>query len=155
MVYTKKWCSNQLARWLCPLHHLMFFVRSSCATEFSLLLGYLKHIPGAAVMPAFAETFTGHRSSYKDNILVEESDDLAGHVFPSRLLMVHNTGRCSQNNVAELTRWQQFNDPLLEITERDVVSWRDDTGLVEAAVQLNDNLAVAMIVNFFKFADIA
>ena len=94
----------------------MFFIRSSYATDFSHLLGYLKHIPGAAVMPAFAEPFTGHGSSYKDHILVEESDDLAGHVFPSCLLMVHNTGRRGQNNVTELTRWQQLDDPLLEIT---------------------------------------
>jgi hypothetical protein len=30
-----------------------------------------------------------------------------------------------------LTRWQQLDNPLLKITETDVVSWGNDTSLVE------------------------
>ena len=98
------------------------FARSRCSPfvavmllNFSLLLGYLKHVRGAAVTPQYAETCTDHCSSSRDHILVKETDDLASHVLPSRLLMVHDTSGCGQNNVAELTRWQQFDDPLLEI----------------------------------------
>jgi hypothetical protein len=76
-------------------------------------------------------------------------------VFTPRFLVVHDTGRCGQDDVAELTRWQQLNNPLLEIAELDVVSWGDDTGLVQAAVELNDYLAIAVVVNFLVLADVA
>ena len=64
--------------------------------------------------------------------LVEEADDLARHLFPSCLLMVHDTSRSSQDNVSELTSGQQPHHPLLEICETDVVAGRDDTSLVQA-----------------------
>jgi hypothetical protein len=88
-------------------------------------------------------------------LLVEETDDLSSNVFPPRLLVVHDTGRCGQDDIAELTRWQQLDNPLLEIAELDVVSWGDDTGLVQAAVELNDYLAIAVVVNFLVLADVA
>jgi hypothetical protein len=31
-----------------------------------------------------------------------------------------------------LTRWQQLDNPLLELVQADVVAGRDDTGLVQA-----------------------
>lgn len=85
--------------------------------------------------------------------------------------MVHDTGRGGENNVSELTGWQKLDNPLLELTEADVVSWRDDTGLVETisksvlfkvywqceslpAVQLNDNLARSVVINFLELADV-
>lgn len=37
--------------------------------------------------------------------LVEEANDLAGHVFPSRFLVIHYTRRGRENDVPELTRW--------------------------------------------------
>lgn len=45
--------------------------------------------------------------------------------------MVHDAGRGGQDDVAELTRWQQADSPLLKIGQLDVVPGRDDTGLVE------------------------
>jgi hypothetical protein len=63
--------------------------------------------------------------------LVEEADDLAGDVLPSGLFVIHDTSRCGQNDIAELTSWQQLDDPLLEIGQTDVVAGRDDTSLVE------------------------
>lgn len=87
--------------------------------------------------------------------LVEKADDLASNMFPPRLLMIHDASRCGENDVAELTRWQQLDDPFLEIAELNVVSWRDDTCLVQAAVELNDDFAVAVIIDFLVFADVA
>lgn len=63
--------------------------------------------------------------------LVEETDDLSGNVLASGLLVVHNTSGSCEHDVSELTRWQELDDPLLEIAEADVVSWGDDTGLVK------------------------
>ena len=69
--------------------------------------------------------------------------------------MVHNASTGRQNNIAELSRWQQLDDPLLQIPKLHIVPWRYDTSLVEATIQLNNNLAVAVVVDFFKFADVA
>ena len=71
------------------------------------------------------------------------------------LLVVHDTGRGGQDDVAELTRGQQLNNPLLEIGETDVVAGRDDTSLVQAAVQLDDDLAGAVVVDLLEFTNVA
>lgn len=67
----------------------------------------------------------------KDRRLVEEADDLAGDVLPTGLLVVHNTSGGGQDDVAELTRGQEPDGPLLQVGELDVVAGRDDTSLVE------------------------
>ena len=76
-------------------------------------------------------------------------------MLPSGLLVVHNTGRGGQNDVAELTRRQQLDNPLLEIGETDVVAGRDDTGLVQAAVELDNDLAGSVVVNLLEFTNVA
>jgi hypothetical protein len=63
--------------------------------------------------------------------------------------------KCLMTYESELTGRQQVDDPLLEITELDVVAGGDDTGLVEAAIELDDDLAVAVVVDFLVFADVA
>ena len=47
------------------------------------------------------------------------------------LLVVHNTSRGGQDDVAELTRGKELGSPLLEVTELDGVAGVDDTALVE------------------------
>ena len=64
--------------------------------------------------------------------LVEEADDLSCNVLASRLLVVHDTSRGREDDVSELTGRKELDDPLLEIGETNVVSWGDDTSLVEA-----------------------
>jgi hypothetical protein len=92
-------------------------------------------------------------------------------VLASGLLVVHDTSRCCENHVSELTRWQKLDNPLLKVTEADVVSWGDDTSLVESgkplayenkediedyipSVQLDDNLARSVVINFLELANI-
>jgi hypothetical protein len=67
--------------------------------------------------------------------LVEESNDLSGNVLASCLLVIHDTSRGCENDITELTRWQKLDNPFLKVGETDVVSWRDDTSLVEAIEQ--------------------
>ncbi len=64
--------------------------------------------------------------------LVEEADDLARHVLSPRLLVVHDAGGGGEDDVAELTRGQELDDPLFHVAELHVVARADDTGLVEA-----------------------
>jgi hypothetical protein len=86
--------------------------------------------------------------------LVEETKDLSGNVLPPGLLVIHDTGRGGEDDVAELTRREQLDNPLLEITELDVVAGRDNTGLVNATVELDNDLAVAVVVDLFELADV-
>lgn len=64
--------------------------------------------------------------------LVEEANDLARDVAATGLLLVHDTGRGGENDVAELTGGKELDNPLLELREADVVTGGDDTALVEA-----------------------
>jgi hypothetical protein len=86
--------------------------------------------------------------------LVEESNDLACDMLSSCLLMVHNASACRQDNVAELSTWQQLHHPFFQISQLNVVAWRDDTSLVEAAIELDDYFTVPMIIHFFEFANV-
>ena len=76
-------------------------------------------------------------------------------MLPARLLVVHDTGGGGEDDVTELTGREQLDNPLLEVTELDVVAGRDDTGLVDAAVELDDDLAVAVVVNLLELANVA
>ena len=87
--------------------------------------------------------------------LVEEAENLASNVLPPGLLVVHDTSRGGENNVTELTRGEQLDDPLLHVAELDVVAGGDDTGLVDAAVELDDDLAVAVVVDLLELANVA
>jgi hypothetical protein len=66
------------------------------------------------------------------DLLIEETNDLAGDVLAAGLLVVHDAGRGRQHDVAELTGGQQLDDPLLKVGQADVVAGRDDASLVEA-----------------------
>lgn len=92
---------------------------------------------------------------FQDMFLIEETDDLASHVLSPGLLVVHDTGRGSEDNVAELTRWQELDNPLLEVRELDVVAWRDDTSLVETTSKLDHDLAVAVVIDLFELSNVA
>jgi hypothetical protein len=69
--------------------------------------------------------------------------------------VVHDTGGGGQDDETELTGRKELDDPLLDIAELDVVAGGDDTGLVDAAVELDDNLAVAVVINLLELANVA
>lgn len=46
--------------------------------------------------------------------------------------MIHDTGRGGEDDVSELTRGEELDNPLLEVTELNIVTGGDDTSLVEA-----------------------
>ena len=87
--------------------------------------------------------------------LVEEAQNLSSDVLSPRLLVVHDTSRGGQDDVTELTGGKKLDDPLLEVCELDVVAGADDTGLVDTAVELNDDLAIAVVVNLLELANVA
>lgn len=109
----------------------------------------------AITFGAFVMTCSTRGSSSADRRLVEETNDLAGNVLAAGLLVVHDTGGGGQDDVTELTRGKELDNPLLHVAELDVVAGGDDTGLVEAAVELDNNLAVAVVIDLLELANVA
>ncbi|TVY50686.1 Tyrosinase-like protein orsC [Lachnellula cervina] len=77
------------------------------------------------------------------------------NVLATRLLVVHDTGRGGQDHVSELTGRQELDNPLLEVAEADVEARGDDAGLVETAVELDNDLSGSVVVDFLELADVA
>ena len=76
-------------------------------------------------------------------------------MFPPSLLVIHNARARGQDDVAELSGRQEFNNPFLKISQLHVVAGIDDASLVQTAVELDHYLAAAVVVDFFEFADVA
>ena len=59
-----------------------------------------------------------------------------------------------QDDDTEATSRKEQVDPVLDLVDLNVVSWRDDTSLVQSAVQLDDDLAGTVIVNDLELANV-
>lgn len=55
---------------------------------------------------------------------------------------------------ANVTRREQQIDPRLDLGDLDVEARRDDTGFVEAAVKLHDDLAGTMVIDLLELANV-
>ena len=69
--------------------------------------------------------------------------------------MVEDAGGGGHDDDAEPTGGEQQVDPGLDLVNTDVVPRGDDAGLVEAAVELHDDLAGAVVVDDLELADVA
>lgn len=87
--------------------------------------------------------------------LIHETKNLARNVLPTGLLVVHNTSRGGQDNVTELTGRQQIGDPVLNIVDLDVEAGRDNTNLIETAIQENGDLSGTMVVDELEIVNVA
>lgn len=87
--------------------------------------------------------------------LVKEAQDLSSSLFASRLLVCHDTISGRDEDVSELTRRQQVHHPLLDLTDFDVESGRDDTALVDASGQFNHDLAGSVVINDLEFTNVS
>jgi hypothetical protein len=96
-------------------------------------------------------------------------------VLAASLLVVHDTSGGGQDDVTELAGGKELGSPLLHVTELDGVAGVDDTTLVETkqnirmmkqktekkccenlpAVQLDDNLAGAVVIDLLELANVA
>lgn len=76
-------------------------------------------------------------------------------MFPPRLLMVHNPTTRRQDDIPKLSTRQQFHDPFFEIRDSNIISGGNDAGFIDAAVELDDYFAGAVVVYFFEFANVA
>lgn len=76
-------------------------------------------------------------------------------MLAASLLVVHDTSGGGQDDVTELTGGEELSGPLLEVTELNGVTGVDDTALVQTAVELDDDLAGAVVVNLLELANVA
>ena len=86
---------------------------------------------------------------------VEESDNFSTDVSLSGFLVGEDALVGGEDDVTELSGGEDVAGPLLELAEGDVVSGGDDTALVETSREFNDNLVGPVVVDNFKFANVA
>lgn len=87
--------------------------------------------------------------------LEEVTQNLASQMLPSGFFVVHDATASRQDDVSELTRWEQRIGPPFDIVQLDVEPGRDDTGLVQTAGQVHHHLAGSVIVDDFELSDVA
>jgi hypothetical protein len=71
------------------------------------------------------------------------------------LFVIHDAQRSGHHNIAELTGWKQVVGPLLDGSQCQIESRRNDTALVQAANKLDNNLAATMIIDDLEFANVS
>ncbi len=91
---------------------------------------------------------------HPNELSVEEAEDLATSVLLAGLLVVHDAEGRREDEVAELTAGQDRADPLLEGVAVHVEARADGTALVQAAVQVHDDLAGAAVIDDLELADV-
>ncbi len=69
--------------------------------------------------------------------------------------MRHDAVGGRQDDVTELARGEQCDDPLLDLIDLHVESGGDDSALVEASVQLDYDLLRAVVIDNFEFTNVA
>ena len=60
-----------------------------------------------------------------------------------------------EDDLAERTGGEEQVDPVLDLADLDVEAGRDDARLVQAAIELDDNLARTVVVDDLEVADVA
>ena len=73
----------------------------------------------------------------------------------SGLDVVHDALVGGEHDVSELSGRQDLVEGLLEVLQLDIEPWGDDSALVDTPVELNDDLAVSLIVNNLKLVDVS
>jgi len=87
--------------------------------------------------------------------LVDVAQELASNVFATSLLVVKDTGGSGEDDDTETTSGEEQVDPGLDLCGLDVEPGRDDTGLVQAAVELDDDLSRSVVVDLLELANVA
>ena len=86
--------------------------------------------------------------------LVEVTQNLSSGVAATGLLVVHDTGGGGEDDVTELAGRQETGNPLLDLVQLDVETGGDDTGLVDASDELDNDLSGAVVIDLLELADV-
>lgn len=69
--------------------------------------------------------------------------------------MVHDARRGGEDDVAERTGGKHVRNPALNLVKRNAEAGRDNTALVDATVQVDDDLARTVVVDNVEVANVA
>ena len=86
---------------------------------------------------------------------VEETEDLATDMLGTSLVVVHDTLVGGEHENTELTGRKDSVGEVLELSEGQIETGRDDTALVEATVEVHNDLAIAGIIDDLEIVDVA
>ena len=86
---------------------------------------------------------------------VEVSEDFASDLLLTGFLVVHDADVGGQDDESELTGWEDGRGEFLEVLELEVETRRDNSALVEAAVEVNNNLSSAGVINDGEVIDVS
>ena len=75
-------------------------------------------------------------------------------MFPPSFFMIHDPSTRSKNNISDTSSRQKLIDPFFQIWKTNIESRRNDSTFIKTTIQLNDNLAWTMIIDFFKFSNV-
>lgn len=92
--------------------------------------------------------------AFPASVSVEVAEDLATDVLSLGLFVVHDAVGGGEDDLSELSGGEDVVDELLEVLELEVVSGGDNAALVESAVELNDDLTRALVINNLELADV-
>ena len=70
-------------------------------------------------------------------------------------MVIHDSLVGGQENVAELSGWEDVVKEGLEVFDFQVESWIDDSALVESSVQVNDDLSISSIIDDLEVVDVS
>ena len=70
------------------------------------------------------------------------------------LVVVHDSQVSGEDNDTELTGWEDGGGEVLEVLQLEVESWGDDTALVESTVEVDNDLAIAGVINDLELVDV-
>lgn len=87
--------------------------------------------------------------------LIEETQDLSTGLLGTSLLVGHDTESSGEDKVSEATGRQDVLHPLLNATEVDVKSGRDDSAFINSANKVNYDFSGSMVVDNLELADVA
>lgn len=86
---------------------------------------------------------------------VEVAEHLATNVLATGLFMVHNALVSGEDDKAELSGGEDLVNDLLEVFEGQIEAGGDDAALVQSAVEVDNDLARALVVDDFELVDVA
>jgi len=69
--------------------------------------------------------------------------------------VVHDTVWGGEDEMAELTRWEQIGSELLNLVQGNVKSWRNDTALVQSTEEIDDNLSTSVVVDDLELSNVS
>ena len=96
------------------------------------------------------------RSLYsQSSTLVEVPEDLATSVLLLGIAVVQDAVGGGEDEVAELAGREEVLGPLVDGVDGEVEAGRDDTALVDATVQVDDDLAGALVIDDLELLDVA